>query len=317
MTKLFPLNSPLPAPPKVVVVVGPTAAGKTALSIEIARAVRGEAISADSRQVYRELDIGTGKITRREMQGIPHHLIDVADPKKTFTAADYVHLGRAAISLIAARGHVPIVVGGTGFYVDALLGRVQLAEVPANKALRAKLETWSEKRLTKELKKLDPEKAKTIDMKNRVRLVRAIEIAKALGKTPPLSRRRLDRGGGPYEILWIGLTLPKEELAKKIHIRLFARIRDIEREVKKLHKKGLSWRRMEALGLEYRYMARYLQGKISQDEMLRELESQIRKYAKRQMTWFKRNKEIQWFTPTEKKKIISLSKKFLATNTLR
>ncbi|OGG44630.1 tRNA (adenosine(37)-N6)-dimethylallyltransferase MiaA [Candidatus Kaiserbacteria bacterium RIFCSPHIGHO2_01_FULL_48_10] len=308
MTKSLPRVATPTSLPKVVVIIGPTAAGKTALSVEIAKKLGGEVVSADSRQVYRGLDIGSGKITKKEMRGVPHHLLDVANPNTTFSAAEYVRLGRRAIQGIALRGRVPLIVGGTGFYIDALLGRVQLAEVAPDPALRLWLSAFSVKELNAQLKKLDPQRAKKIDTKNRVRLVRAIEIARALGSVPYMGQKEL------YKTLWIGLTLPQETLAQKIHIRLFARIRGIEREIKNLHKKGLSWKRMEELGLEYRYMARYLQGKISQGEMHAQLEIEIRKYAKRQMTWFKRNKEIRWFTPNQKKEIVAITKKFLKMN---
>lgn len=307
MRKLSTVIPTRSAPPKVVVILGSTAVGKTALSIAIAKAIGGEVISADSRQVYRGLTIGTGKITKQEMQKIPHHLLDVENPNKTFTAADYVRLGRAAISEIAARGKVPIVVGGTGFYIDALFGRMRLAGVPPNPALRAQLSAFSLEKLNTLLKKLDPERYKTIEQKNRVRVVRAIEIAKA-GSV----KNQNPEPQNFYPVLWIGLMLPQQILQQKIHTRLFARIRGIEREVKNLQKKGLSWKRMEELGLEYRYMARYLQKKISREDMLTQLEMEIRKYTKRQWRWFKRNKEIAWLAPNQKKEILSFIKKFLA-----
>lgn len=287
-------------------IVGPTASGKTALSIRLARALGGEVVSADSRQVYRGLDIGSGKVTKKEMRGITHHLLDVADPKKVYTASDFVRDGRSAIASIVERGNVPIVAGGTGFYIDALTGVIPLTEVPPNPALRKKLSTYSLEQLQKKLKKLDSARYKTIDAKNPVRLIRAIEIASALGKVP------VQKGKKIYDILYLGIALPLEELEKKIHTRLFARVRGIEREVKNLHAKGLSFKRMEDLGLEYRYMARYLQGKCTKKEMLVELEKEIVKYAKRQMTWFKANKDIVWLKPSYEARAMAASQKFLA-----
>ncbi len=291
---------------KIIVILGPTAVGKTALSVELARSVGGEIISADSRQVYRGLNIGTGKVTQLEMQGVPHHLLDVADPENTFTAHDFVHLGRAAISEIAARGHIPIIVGGTGFYIDALLGRMTLPEVEPDPDLRLKLEGWSLEKLNEELKKLDPEKVKTIDTKNRVRLVRAIEIARSDPESWKLKAKSL------YNSLSIGLTLPFLELKERIHVRLLSRLSEgMLKEAETLHANGLSFERMEALGLEYRAMARHIKGEITHEEMLAELEKEIGRYAKRQMTWFKRNKDIQWFRPEQKEEITLLAKKFL------
>ena len=290
-------------------ILGPTSVGKTALSIAVAKAIRGEIISADSRQVYRGLNIGTGKATKREMRGVRHHLIDVIEPKKVFSASDYVREGRAAISEIAARGNVPIIVGGTGFYIYALVGTMPLAEAPPNNKLRKELEKESLKWLNARLKKLDPRRLKTIDTKNPVRLIRAIEIATALGKVPKTAPKKL------YDISYIGLTIPPEELKKKIYNRLFARIRQgMLGEAKRLRAKGLSWKRMEELGLEYRFMARHLQGKITKTQFLQELEREINNYGKRQMTWFKKNKDILWFSPKDSRKIIALSKKFLTVN---
>jgi tRNA dimethylallyltransferase len=293
---------------KVVVIAGPTSSGKTALSIKLARAMHGEIISADSRQVYRGLDIGTGKVTKREMRGVPHHLLDVADPKKVFSASDFVQAGRAAISDIAARGHTPIIVGGTGFYIDALIGSVQLPGVAPNRAFRLQLSDYSLKKLQKMLKKMDPERYTLIDIQNPVRLIRAIEIARFKPDSWKLKPKTL------YDVLYIGLTLPPEELKKKIRIRLFARIsRGMLAEARRLHKNGLSWKRMEELGLEYRYLARHLQGKLTRAEMLIALEKEINAYAKRQMTWFKRNIHIKWHIPSENRTLIARAQKFLRT----
>jgi tRNA dimethylallyltransferase len=279
---------------KVIAVVGPTAVGKTALGIEIARALGGEVISGDSRQVYRGLDIGTGKATLNEMKGVPHHLHDVADPRETFTAVDYVRLGRTSISEVSARGHIPIIVGGSGFYIDTLLGRMTPANVKPDHGFRLQVAGWQLEDLQKELRRLDPKRYDQIDTKNPRRLIRAIEIARVRPVTyhlPPAVS---------YDVLWLGLTLPLPELKEKIHMRLFARIRDgMLDEAKRLHAGGLSYERMEDLGLEYRYMARHLKGDMSYESMISELEKEIVKYAKRQMTWFRKNKEVRWFTPAD------------------
>lgn len=292
---------------KIVVIVGPTAAGKTALSIRLAKAVNGEAVSADSRQVYKGLDFGSGKVTRKEMRGVPHHLLSVADPKRTFTADEFVRLGRAAIDAITAKNRVPIVVGGTGFYIDALIGNAALAAVPPNPVLRKKLSALSLLELQTRLKKLDTERFAEIDAKNPVRLIRAIEIASALGSVPKTKPKKM------YDVLFIGVTVPISELKKKIHTRLIKRADGIIREAKLLHAKGLSYKRMRELGLEYRFAALYLEKKLSKKDALTQLETAIVKYAKRQMTWFKRNRDIHWLAPQDTKKAISLSKTFLST----
>ena len=268
--------------PKVLVVVGPTSSGKSALAVEIAKAFNGEVISADSRQVYRALNIGTGKVTRKEMQGVPHHLLDVADPKKRFSAADFARLGKRAIDDILSSGKLPIIAGGTGFYIDALLYPDSLPAVPPNYALRAKLERRSTQSLYSTLKTLDPKRAETIEPQNKRRLIRAIEIAEAVGKSPSPKR------GSPYDLLVIGIFPPKEVLRGRIHDRLYQRMRrGMVAEARRLHTRGLSYTRMRELGLEYRILADFLQGQVTKAEMLARLETDIWHYAKRQMTWWR------------------------------
>jgi tRNA dimethylallyltransferase len=293
--------------PKVVVILGPTASGKTALAVALARAISGEVVSADSRQVYRGLDIGSGKVTKKEMRGVPHHLLDVVSPKKTYTASDYVTAGREAVSEILSRGKVPIIAGGTGFYIDALVGTIALSDVPPNTKLRAALKNRPLRYLQSKLKQLDPTRYTTIDTKNPVRLIRAIEIAKARGKTAP--RRPVPI----YEVMYIGIDIPNDVLKAHIKKRLLARIRSgMLSEAKRIKKAGVSWKRMEELGLEYRYMARHLRDMISKAEMISELEKQIHAYAKRQKTWFKKNRNIHWVSKSQFSGVPILVKKFLS-----
>ena len=279
---------------KLLIIVGPTSSGKSALAVELARKFNGEVISADSRQVYRGLDVGTGKISKREMKGVRHHSLDVASPEKIFTAHDFVEKGRAAISDIAARGKLPIVAGGTGFYIDALVGRIALPNVPANKKLRAQLELKTAKELFAMLKKRDPRRAKSIDPHNKRRLVRALEITAALGRVP----KNMDVAHPYFDTLWIGIATPQKVLERKIYARLLSRLRGgMVVEARRLHRQGLSYKRMEQLGLEYRALARYLQGNITRKQMVDELNRDIRQYAKRQLAYWKRNKDIKWFKP--------------------
>ena len=271
--------------------MGPTSSGKSALAVELAKKFDGEVISADSRQVYRGLNIGTGKITKREMRGVPHHLLDVASPKRKFSADDYVRHARAAIENISKRGKLPIVAGGPGFYIDALAGRIVLPNVPPNKKLRARLEKKSAAQLYALLKKKDLRRANTIETHHKRRLIRALEIAASIGKSPT-ARSYL----AVYDAFWVGIVPPVKELEKKIAIRLFARIRQgMVAEAKRLHAAGLSYKRMEQLGLEYRSLARLLQGIITRKQMVEELNRSIRKYAIRQMRYWKRNKDVRWF----------------------
>lgn len=286
--------------PKLIAVVGPTASGKSALAVLIAQQVGGEVVSADSRQVYTGLDIGTGKVTKREIRGVPHHLLDVINPKRTMSVVGYERLATRAIQDILKRNKVPIVCGGTGQYIDAVLTNISFPNVPPNQELRKELEKLSTEKLFEKLQKLDSIRANTIDTQNPRRLIRAIEVAAALGSVPIRTTAE-----PRYDILSIGLMLPKEELAERIHTRLLSRMkRGMVAEARRLHTQGLTWKRMESLGLEYRFLAQFLQNKITKIEMVRDLEVAIRQYAKRQMVWFKRNKTIKWFRPTDQEKIL-------------
>ncbi|MBP9822449.1 MAG: tRNA (adenosine(37)-N6)-dimethylallyltransferase MiaA [Candidatus Pacebacteria bacterium] len=274
--------------PKIIVIVGPTASGKSDLAIKLARKFKGEIISADSRQVYRGMDVGTGKVTKKEQRLAHHHLIDVANPKKIFTVSDFKKLGEKAIKEIISKNKMPIIVGGTGQYIDTLVYNFSLPEVPPNYKLRAKLEKQSTEQLFEQLQKLDPERSGNIDSKNPRRLIRAIEIITATGQ--PVGRIKQE---SPYDVLWLGLN-PKG-LEKRISTRLSARIKQgMIAEVKKLRTGGISWQRLYDLGLEYRWVGQYLQNKITKDEMTIGLDQAIHQYSKRQMTWFKRNKNIHW-----------------------
>ena len=287
--------------PKVLVVLGPTAVGKSDLAVEMARLHNGEIISADSRQVYTGLDIGTGKITTKEMRGVPHHLLDVINPKKVYSVELWKKQAEDAIEDILSRGKLPIICGGTGFYIQSVVDNITLPDVPANKDLRKKLAQLEPAELFLMLKKLDSKRAKNIDKQNPVRLIRAIEIATALGAVPKAKKVKSN-----YNFIQIGLTLPLDTLREKIHTRLLARMKKgMLAEAEKLHANGLSYKRVEELGLEYRYLALYLQNKITKEEMLERLTIEIGQYARRQMQWFKRDARIKWFKPTETKEIYS------------
>ena len=288
--------------PKIIVILGPTATGKSDLAVELARKFNGEVISADSRQVYKKLDIGTGKITKKEMHGIPHYLLDVVSPRRTFTVAEYQVLAKKALQKILKNGKMPIICGGTGLYIDALIYDYALPEVPPNLNLRMKLEKKATEALFMRLKKMDPRRARAIDRHNRRRLIRALEIVLITGKpVPTLPALSLSKGRqSPYDILKIGIYMPSEVLCERIEERLKKRMANgMVREVKKLHSRRLSWKRMDELGLEYRYLSRYLRKLISRPEMAEILNSEIWQYAKRQMTWFKRDKEIHWIRKQE------------------
>ncbi len=289
---------------KIIVIGGTNASGKSDLAVRIAlRLGSGKArkrfgisgaeiISADSRQVYKGMDIGSGKITKKEMRGIPHRLLDVANPKSTFSAARYRKLALREIKRIWNGNKLPILCGGTGFYIDAVIRGTHIPEVKPNAKLRKKLEQKSTDELFRILKKKDPERARTIDGKNPMRLIRAVEIAEALGRVPALSFTPL-----PAQILFLGVKKEKEELKKRIILRLKERMRQgMLKEIARLHEEGVSWKRMETLGLEYRYGARLLQKKITRSEFEELLIREITAYAKRQITWFKKEPGIVWIT---------------------
>ncbi len=295
--------------PKLIVIIGPTASGKSDLAVSIAREIEGEIISADSRQVYKGMDIGAGKITTKEMQGIKHYLLDVANPRKIFTAVDFKNLAEKAIEEILGKNKIPIVCGGSGFYINVLLGGVEIPKVKPDWQLRKKLEKKTADELFKMLKKIDKERGATIDPKNKRRLIRAIEIAKALGRVPRLTK---PGNAGKYNILWLGIKKSDKELRKRIWERLIKRLkRGMVSEVKKLHaKKGASWKRLDDLGLEYRYISRFLQNKISREEMMMRLNAEIVRYAKRQMTWFKKYAPKTYWIKN-KNEAFGLVKKFI------
>lgn len=278
---------------KLVVILGPTASGKSYLGIKLARKFNGEIISADSRQVYKKLDIGTGKVTKKEQRLVRHHLLDIASPKKIFTVSDFKNLGEKAIQNIITKNKVPFIVGGTGFYIDALVYDLNFPQVQPNKLLRLNLNRLTDEQLFHKLKNLDSQRAKNIDRYNKRRLIRALEIIKATGKPVPklISSTK-------YRVLWLGLK-PKN-LEKKINLRLEKRLKQgMVKEVKNLLRFGVSRKRLYDLGLEYRWINDYLASKISYEEMKKGLYQAIVKYSKRQLTWFKINKEIHWLAPSK------------------
>jgi tRNA dimethylallyltransferase len=294
--------------PKIIVVLGQTATGKSSIAVKLAKKFSGEIISADSRQIYKGLDIATGKVTKKEMQDVPHHMLSVVSPKKVFSVAKWQEQTKKIIAEIHDHGKLPIICGGTGFYIKSIVENVVLPEVPPNKKLREKLKKKTAGELCEILGKLDSEILKTIDTKNPARLVRAIEIATKLGLVPKLQKNKPD-----YEILQIGLKLPEKILRQKIHDRVISRIkRGMFSEARKLNEKGLSLSRMRSLGLEYRLLADLLQKKISPADFVRQLETADWQYARRQWQWFKRNKKTKWFSPTNSKKIGKEVKKFLS-----
>ena len=306
---------------KVIVICGQTSTGKSDFAVSLAKwfstpsvlkdispLAGGEIVSADSRQVYIGLDIGSGKITEKEMKGIPHHMLSIVNPNKVFNVNDYKKLANKKIKEIIKRGNLPIICGGTGFYIDAIINDSVFPKVQPNLKLRLELENKTTTELFKILKKLDKTRAENIDKNNPVRLIRAIEIATALGSVPPTTHK--SDLWPKYKVLKIGLMLPDEVLKERIYKRIIKRIKmGMIDEVKTLNNKGLSWARMEDLGLEYRYISQYLQGLMTKSEMLEKLNTESWHYAKRQKTWFKRDKSTIWLNPLDKKETSEVYKK--------
>jgi len=297
----------------VVVICGPTATGKSDLAVLIAKKFGGEIISADSRQVYQGLNLGSGKITKKEMMGVPHFMLDVADPKKTYTVDKF---GKDALKVageILKRNKVPIICGGSGMYIDALVDGIQFPNVPADKKLRKELSTFTTENLYQKLISLDQNRADKIKNDgggqfNRVRLIRSIEIATKIGAVPPLVSK------ANFEAVFIGLDFDDKTIRERILLRIRSRMKKgMLAEARKLHKNGLKYKRMHELGLEYGHLASLLEGKISKPEFESALAMDIWHFVKRQRTWFKRRQKILWFKPSKAnfKKIENVVKKFL------
>ncbi len=304
----------------LIVIVGPTACGKTKLAAKLAANFNGEIISADSRQVFKGMDIGTGKdLIDYIVNGfkVPYHLIDVVSPKTEYNVAKYQKKAYAVIEDILHRGKIPFLVGGTGLYVDAVIqGYVFVPDQrtqQAKKDLRAKLDQLSLTQLLIKLKKVDPQTYQQIDRQNRRRVQRAVEIYELTGQTKSTQVAKVKPA---YTTLCLGIKYPLEVIYQRIDNRLQTRVDEgMIDEVKALRKKGVTWQRLDDFGLEYRWVSKYLKGDIDRETMLRELKQAIHHFAKRQLTWFKRHDKIRWIQNyTQAKKIIQ---DFLKSNTAR
>ena len=279
---------------KLVVILGTNASGKSELGIRVARHLGSEVVSADSRQVYRGLDLGSGKITRDQAGTVKHHLIDVAEVSEYYSLAQYQRAAYDAIDSIAGAGKLPLLVGGTGLYISAVVEGYQLVDVPPNDTLRTELESLALDQLVGRVEKLDPEAASRIDKRNRRRLIRGIEVASA-----GYGHSSAQKSSPRYHCLQLGLTWPREVLESRITERLERRLANgMIDEVAGLRARGVSDTRLEKLGLEYRYVTRYLRGELGTLNDLRlQLGIAIRQFAKGQVTWFKRDSRIMWLDP--------------------
>ena len=285
--------------PNLIVVLGPTASGKSTLGIMLAQRFSGEIVSADSRQVYRGLDIGTAKVTLEERALVPHHLLDVADPRKVYSVAQFQQQAFASISDILTRGKQPFLVGGSPHYIYAVVDPLDIPRVPPQPELRRELETRPLSELMVQLEQLDPQSAATIDSKNGRRIIRALEVCLITGK--PFSEQR-GIGVPLYRCLLLGIHWSREVLYARIDARVDERMRlGMVQEVRDLLDAGVSFERLEALGLEYRFIGRLLKGEFaSEAEMVQRLKYAIHDFTRRQLTWFRKDKRIVWLEENDK-----------------
>ncbi|MEI6587821.1 MAG: tRNA (adenosine(37)-N6)-dimethylallyltransferase MiaA [Candidatus Moraniibacteriota bacterium] len=278
---------------KIIVILGPTSSGKSSVAIKLARKFNGEIISADSRQIYRGMDVGTGKVTKAEQALARHHMLDIISPKTNFSSAQFKKKAEKIIQDVLKRGNLPIICGGTGFWIKAIVSDVVYPEVKPDWKLREKLGKKSAEELFAKLKKLDPVRAKNIDAKNPVRLIRAIEICKILGSVPTINKQS---ASSTNEFLQIGIAISKEKLQQHIEKRLKQRFRKgMIAEVASLHKEQrISWKKIESFGLGYFWIAKFLQKQLPMKELFEKVYQTEKDYAKRQMTWFKKDERIVW-----------------------
>ena len=291
----------------LIVLTGPTAVGKTALSISLAKAIGGEIISADSMQVYKYMDIGTAKIRPEEMEGIPHHLIDVLDPKVAFNVAMFKDMAKQAVEEIYSRGHIPIIVGGTGFYIQALLYDIDFSEEDSNQELRNELEVLANEKgseyLHSLLQEVDPESADQIHHHNVKRVIRAIEYFRMHGEKISVHNERERMKKSPYQFLYFVLTHDRQILYDRIEKRIDQMMEEgLLAEVDKLLKMGYDPELVSMQGLGYKEFVPYFKGECTLDESVYVLKRDTRHFAKRQLTWFRRERDVRWL---DKNKIAS------------
>lgn len=289
---------------KIICIVGPTACGKTKLGVALADKFNGEIVSADSRQVYIGMDIGTGK-DLCEYGKTPHHLIDIANPKKQVTLADWQKLAIETTKELNNKNKVPFIVGGTGLYINSLVDGYILNNEKINIPLRKKLNSTPLPKLKKILKKLSSDAYNKIDINNPRRVIRAIEIVKNNSSISRPHQKKM------FDSLIIGITYERNIINQRIDERLKQRLKNENMigEIENLHKNGVSWKRLEDFGLEYRYVSRYLQKKINYQELFTQLSTAIHQFAKRQMTWFNKRRDIIWVK--NEKEAEKLIKQFL------
>jgi tRNA dimethylallyltransferase len=302
--------------PPLLVLIGPTAIGKTRLSIEIAKRYGCEIISGDSMQVYRGMDIGTAKITSGEMEGIPHHMIDICEPDYPFSVAEFQSRVRELIDEIASRGSIPFIVGGTGLYIESLCYDFQFSEVGSDEEFREEqrrfLELHGNEALHERLRIIDPGSADKLHFNDTRRVIRALEIVHMTGRTMSEQLAGQEKIS-PYSLCIVGLTTQRDILYKRIEARIDAMLEaGLVDEVRGLLERGISRKHISMQGLGYKDIAVYLDGEVSYEEAVRLLKRNTRHFAKRQLSWFRHMKDIEWLEVPEEANISLLLHKFHA-----
>ena len=290
--------------PPLVIITGPTAVGKTALSVKLAKQLNGEIISADSMQVYRYMDIGSAKVTREEMDGVPHHLIDVLDPREEFNVVTFQRMAREALQGIYARGHLPIIAGGTGFYIQALLYDIDFTETDEDTSFRKELEEKAETEgsgvLHRMLAEVDPESAAAIHANNVKRVIRALEFYKQTGTRISAHNERERQKKSPYQFFYYVLTTDRPVLYERIDRRVDLMMEQgLVEEVRQLKEMGCTRELVSMQGLGYKEILAYLDGEASLEEAVYIPKRDTRHFAKRQLTWFKRERDVRWLNLPE------------------
>ena len=290
--------------PKVIVICGPTASGKTALSIELAKKIDGEIISCDSMQIYKDMNIGTAKVAKEEMQGIRHYMIDFVSPDTRYSVADYKNDAEKAIETIINKGKIPIIVGGTGLYVDSLIYGIEYPEIKFDEEYRKRLEKEADEKglefLYNKAKEIDKQAMQKISPNDKKRIIRVLEIYHATGKTKTEQEIESRKKEIKYEYKVFAINMNREKLYERINIRVDKMIENgLIEEVENLKKKYDHFpTAMQGLG--YKEVVEYLQNQITRDEMIEKIKQESRRYAKRQLTWFRKNKETIWIDGLEK-----------------
>ncbi len=295
--------------PKVIVICGPTASGKTALSIQLAQKINGEIISSDSMQIYKDMNIGTAKPDKQEMQGIKHYLLDFVEPNQRYSVADYKKDAENAIEDILQKGKVPIIVGGTGLYVDSLIYGIEYPNIEFDENYRKKLEKRAEKegleKLYEKAKKIDPQAMKKISRNDQKRILRVLEIYNATGKTKTEQEIESRKNEVKYDYRVFAINMDREKLYDRINKRVDIMIqKGLIEEVENLLKKYNEFpTAMQGLG--YKEVVEYIQGKVLKEDMIENIKRESRRYAKRQITWFKKNKQTIWIGPNDLQMILN------------